>query len=146
MVPPRLPRPIAVGSEAATINVNGYQVTLTGPLVSLGTNSVGIGNAAGYSDLTIDDNSSNNGVLYLATPSPYFWGNLIIGSANAPTVNVTSDLAMGNTVANNPNDPVGEVALNGGTLQAGANFSALDRDLRRDDRRKTSRARYDHHR
>jgi autotransporter-associated beta strand protein len=122
-------REIAVGSEEATINLNGHKVTLTGELISLGTNSIGIGNAAGYSDLTIDDNSSNNGVLFLSTPSPDFWGNLIIGNTNAPTVNVSSDLAMGNTLANNAGLPVGQVELNGGTLQAGANFSATDRNL-----------------
>ena len=34
-------RPIAVGGETATINLNGYVTTLTGQLVSLGTDGVG---------------------------------------------------------------------------------------------------------
>ena len=38
-------RPIAVGGEAATINLNGQLATLTGQIVSLGVNGVGIGNA-----------------------------------------------------------------------------------------------------
>ena len=51
-------RPIAVGGEEAILNVNGYVVTLTGQIASLGTDGVGIGNATGESDLTIDDNSA----------------------------------------------------------------------------------------
>ena len=77
-------RPIAVDGEAATINLNGHSTTLTGQLVSLGTNGVGLGNATGVSDLTIDDNSANQGVLTLSTASPYFYGNIIIGNANSP--------------------------------------------------------------
>ena len=119
-------RPIAVDGEAATINLNGYITTL-GQIVSLGTNGVGIGNATGVSDLTIDDNSSNKGVLILSTASPYFFGNLIIGNTNAPTVRVMNDAALGNTTG--PAVSIGQVELNGGTLQAGASFAAPERNL-----------------
>jgi autotransporter-associated beta strand protein len=120
-------RPIAVDGESATINLNGYIVTLNGALYSLGTAGVGIGNATGFSDLTIDDNSSNQGVLILATPSPDFYGNIIIGNANAPTVRVMNDAALGATTGN-PN-AIGQIELNGGTLQAGASFNASERNL-----------------
>lgn len=122
-------RPIGVDSEAATINVNGYVVTLGGPLVSLGTNDVALGNATGESDLTIDDNSSNQGKLILSTASPYFFGNIIIGNTNAPTVEVMSDAALGATSLNGSvlavgSAALGQVELNGGTFQAGASFSS----------------------
>ena len=123
-------RAIAVGGEAATINLNGYVTSLTGGLYSLGTDGVGIGNATGFSDLTIDDNSANKGVLTLATASPNFYGNLIIGGANKPTVRVMSDAALGATAAGGaPAGEIGQVNLNGGTLQAGASFSASDRNI-----------------
>ena len=48
-------RPIAVGGEVANLNLNGYLVTLSGPIISLGQNSVGTGNQSGKSDLTIED-------------------------------------------------------------------------------------------
>ena len=122
-------RPIGIDSEAATINVNGYIVTLGGPLVSLGTNNVALGNATGESDLTIDDNGANEGKLILSTASPNFYGNIIIGNTNAPTVEVMSDAALGATSVNGTVLPVGsaelgEVELNGGTFQAGASFSS----------------------
>ena len=68
-------RPIGVDSEAATINVNGYIVSLGGPLVSLGTNGIALGNATGESDLTIDDLSAgNNGKLILQhAESVFLW-------------------------------------------------------------------------
>ena len=119
-------RPIAVGGEAATININGNIATL-GQIVSLGVNGVGIGNAAGISDLTIDDNANNKGVLILSTASPNFYGNIIIGNTNAPTVRVMNDAALGNTTG--PAALIGEVELNGGTLQAGASFAAPERNL-----------------
>jgi fibronectin-binding autotransporter adhesin len=120
-------RPIGVDSEAATINVNGYIVTLGGPLVSVGTDDVALGNANGESDLTIDDNSANEGKLILSTASPDFYGNIIIGNTNAPTVEVMSDAALGATLISNPNltaAELGQVELNGGTFQAGASFSS----------------------
>jgi fibronectin-binding autotransporter adhesin len=120
-------RPIGVDSEAATINVNGYIVTLGGPLVSVGTDDVALGNANGESDLTIDDNSANEGKLILSTASPDFYGNIIIGNTNAPTVEVMSDAALGATLTSNPNltaAELGQVELNGGTFQAGASFSS----------------------
>jgi autotransporter-associated beta strand protein len=120
-------RPIAVDSEAATINLNGYIVTLGGSLVSAGTNSVGLGNADGESALTIDDNSANLGKLILSTASPDFYGNIIIGNTNNPTVDVLSDAALGNTSL--PANEIGQVELNGGTLQTGASFSAPERDI-----------------
>jgi outer membrane autotransporter protein len=111
--------------------VNGYAVTLGGPLVSLGTNSIGLGNATGESDLTIDDLSGNTiqGKLTLSTASPYFYGNIIIGTTGTPTVEVMSDAALGATTLNGKALPVGSVALgevelNGGTFQAGAGFSS----------------------
>jgi autotransporter-associated beta strand protein len=124
-------RPIAVGGESATIDVNDNTVTLTGQLASLGTDGVGIGNAYGESDLTIDDLSSQDaGKLILSTPSPYFYGNIIIGNTGVPTVEVMSDAALGATSATAPSPIlIGEVELNGGTLQAGASFDASDRNL-----------------
>ncbi|WP_158817070.1 ParB-like protein [Methylocapsa sp. S129] len=123
-----LDRPIAVDGEAATINVNGYVVSLTGEIASLGTIGVGIGNATGYSDLTIDDlNSGTQGKLILSGSNPYFYGNLIIGATGTPTVEVMSDAALGNTTG--PAASIGEVELNGGTFQAGANITALERDF-----------------
>jgi autotransporter-associated beta strand protein len=120
-------RPIAVGGETATINLNGYVTTLTGQLVSLGTDGVGIGNATGVSDLTIDDNSANKGILILSTASPDFFGNIIIGGSHKPTVRVMDDAALGNTTG--PAVSIGQVELNGGTLQAGASFAAPERNL-----------------
>ncbi len=97
-------------------------------MVSLGTNGAfGIGNANGISDLTIDDNSFNQGLLILSTPSPLFDGNLIIGNTNAPTVRVMNDAALGNTTGSPA--LIGQVELNGGTLQAGASFAAPERNL-----------------
>jgi autotransporter-associated beta strand protein len=120
-------RPIAVDGEVATINLNGYIVTLTGQLVSLGSNGVGLGNATGVSDLTIDDTGSSKGVLILSTASPNFYGNLIIGSNKSPTVRVMNDAALGNT--SGVAASIGQVDLNGGTLQAGASFAAPERNL-----------------
>ena len=117
-------RPIAVAGEAATINVNGNTVTLNGQILSLGTNGTGIGNATGFSDLTIDDLSTpDNGKLILSTASPYFYGNIIIGNTGKPTVEVMSDAAMGNTTG--PSYAIGQIVLNGGTFQAGASFSSV---------------------
>ena len=48
------------------------------------SDGVGVGNATGLSDLTIDDNSNNKGVLILSTASPDFFGNLIIGNSQRP--------------------------------------------------------------
>jgi autotransporter-associated beta strand protein len=120
-------RSIAVGGEAATINVNGNVTTLTGQILSLGVNGVGIGNAAGISDLTIDDNANNKGVLVLSTASPNFFGNIIIGNVNAPTVQVMNDAALGNTTG--PAALIGQIDLNSGTLQAGASFNASERNI-----------------
>jgi len=121
-------RTIAVDGEVATINVNGYIATLTGQIVSLGTNGVGLGNATGMSDLTIDDTSaSQKGVLILSTASPNFYGNIIIGNSGAPTVRVMDDAALGNMTG--PAASISQVELNGGTLQAGASFAALERNI-----------------
>ena len=122
-------RPIAVDGEVATINLNGNTLNLTGPIVSLGTAGVGIGNATGVSDLTFDDLSAagNLGKVVLSTPSPLFYGNLIIGNAGVPTVEVMSDAAMGNTTGAAAS--IGAVELNGGTLQTGASFAAPERNL-----------------
>ncbi len=126
-------RPIAVDSEAATINVNGHFVSLGGPLVSAGTNDVALGNADGESALTIDDLSANGGktatagTLILSTPSPFFFGNIIIGNKGTPTVDVMNDAALGNTTL--PANEIGQIELNGGTLQTGASFSAPERNI-----------------
>jgi autotransporter-associated beta strand protein len=125
-----LSRTIAVGGEAATISINDYNVTLNGQLVSLGVGPGGtaIGNATGFSDLTIDDvSSAGKGVLTLSTASPDFFGNIIIGSSGTPTVKVMSDVALGNTTG--PAASIGQIELNGGTLQAGASFTALERNI-----------------
>ncbi len=64
----------------------------------LGTDDVALGNANGESDLTIDDNQRQcSGKLILSTPSPNFYGNIIIGNTSAPTVEVMSDAALGAT-------------------------------------------------
>jgi fibronectin-binding autotransporter adhesin len=126
-------RPIAVDSEAATINVNGNVAMLDGPLVSAGTNDVALGNADGESPLTIDDDSAGGGktntagTLILSTPSPFFYGDIIIGNNGTPTVEVMSDAALGNATL--PASEIGQVELNGGTLQTGASFSAPERDI-----------------
>lgn len=121
-------RPIAVDGEVATINVNNNTVSLTGQLISLGTNGVGIGNATGMSDLTIDDlSSAGTGKLTLSTASPYFYGNLIIGNSGTPTVTVMNDAALGNTTG--AAYMIGQINLNGGTLQAGASFAAPERNM-----------------
>ena len=122
-------RPIAVDGEAATINVNGYIVTLTGQLVSLGTDGVGLGNATGMSDLTIDDTQRpTRASLILSTASPNFYGNIIIGNSGAPTVRVMNDAALGNTTGCRRHRSA-QVELNGGTLQAGASFAAPERNI-----------------
>jgi fibronectin-binding autotransporter adhesin len=116
-------RPIVVDGEVATINVNGYVVTLGAPIVSLGTAGNGLGNATGISDLTIDDLSAgNNGKLILSTSSPNFFGNIIIGNTGAPIVEVMSDAALGAT--NLPANELGQIELNGGIFQAGANITS----------------------
>jgi autotransporter-associated beta strand protein len=116
-------RPIAVSGETATINLNGNHVTLSGPLASFGAGGIGVANTSGIADLTIDDNNSNSGVLTLTGNSPNFYGNLIIGGSNKPTLVVSSDAAMGNTTG--PAYEIGQVVLNGGTFKAGASFSSV---------------------
>ncbi|MGD0563653.1 MAG: ParB-like protein, partial [Roseiarcus sp.] len=126
-------RVIAVGNEAATVNVNGSYVELEGQLVTLGYDNLGLGETAGFPAFTIDDLSSGGGktatagTLVLSTPSPDFYGDVIIGDTGTPTVEVMSDAALGNTTG--PADEIGEVELNGGTLQTGASFSASERDI-----------------
>ena len=121
-------RPIAVGGEVATLNVNDYIVTLNGQLISLGVDGDGIGNATGFSDFTFDDlSSAGTGKVILSTASPYFYGNIIVGNAGTPIVDVMSDAALGNTTG--PADMIGQVELNGGTLQTGASFTATERNL-----------------
>jgi fibronectin-binding autotransporter adhesin len=122
-------RTIAVGGETATINLNGNITTFTGQIVSLGVGvgGIGVGNATGFSDLTIDDNTNNKGVLVLSTASPNFFGNIIIGNVNAPTVKVMNDAALGNTTG--PAATIGQIDLNSGTLQAGASFTATERNI-----------------
>ena len=76
-------RPIAVGNEAATIDVNGNTVTLNGPLITLGYDGVGLGVTSGFSPLTIDDLSSGAAAarwscrrqarIFMATLSSAMW-------------------------------------------------------------------------
>ena len=117
-------RPIAVGGETATINLNGYITTLTGTIISVGSNGTGIGAATGVSDLTIADTSSGSkGVLLVAPTSgsnANFYGNWIISSG---TLRATSDATLGNTTG--PSYEIGQIDLDGGTFQAGANFSSV---------------------
>ena len=116
-------RPIAVAGETATINPNGYYVTLSGTIVSLGTAGVGLSNATGESDLTVNDKSTSaNGAVILpgSANNSGFYGNWII---TAGTLNVSSDASLGNTTG--PSYQIGQIDLNGGTLQAGASFSSV---------------------
>ena len=119
-----LSRAIGVGGETATLDLNGNSVSLTGPLVSVGTGGVGIGNATGNSDFTINDSSgAANGVLTLAPSSggnPLFYGNTLI---TAGTLRVSSDASLGNVTG--PAYSIGQIDLNGGTLQAGASFNSV---------------------
>ncbi len=135
-------RPIAVGNEAATIDLNGNVVYLNGSLVTLGYDGLGLGETTGFPALTIDDLSTGGGktatagTLVLSTLSPYFYGDIIIGNTGAPTVEVMSDGALGNT-GNTSNGTgsdsnpltIGEIELNGGTLQTGASFTATERNI-----------------
>ena len=106
---------------------------LNGPLLTLGYDNLGIGETAGFPALTIDDLSSGGGstptagTLVLSTPSPYFYGDIIIGNVGTPTVDVMSDAALGATTGSGI--AIGEVELNGGTLQTGASFSASERNI-----------------
>jgi autotransporter-associated beta strand protein len=128
-------RPIAVGGQTATLDINGSVVDLNGPLITLGYDQTGL-NTAGFPNLTIDDLSSGGGAtstagkLVLATSSPYFYGDIIIGSTGKPTVEVMSDAALGNTsTISGSSLPIGQVELNGGTLQTGASFTASERNV-----------------
>ena len=116
-------RPIAVAGETATINPNGYYVTLSGTIVSLGTAGVGLSNATGESDLTVNDKSTSaNGAVILpgSANNSGFYGNWII---TAGTLNVSSDASLGNTTG--PSYQIGQIDLNGGTLRGGASFSSV---------------------
>ncbi|MDQ0390623.1 autotransporter outer membrane beta-barrel domain-containing protein [Labrys monachus] len=121
-------RPIGVGGEAATIDVNGYVVTLGGPIVSLGALGTGVGNQSGTSDITVDDNSAgSNGVLVLQGDNPDFYGNWIIGNNGTPTLRVMDDAALGATTG--PAALIGAIDLNGGILQTGADIDAPERNI-----------------
>jgi fibronectin-binding autotransporter adhesin len=138
-------RPIAVGSEAATIDVNGSTVDLDGPLVTLGDYGVGLGETTNISNLTIDDLSSGGGstptagTAILSTPSPYFYGDIIVGNTGTQTVQVDStaaqdwsDTALGSTTGlTTPSGQtvIGEVELNGGTLKTGTEIIAPERNI-----------------
>ena len=116
-------RPIAVDGETATINLNGYLATFSGTIISLGTNGSGLGNETGASDITVNDTSSGaKGVFILpgASNNANFYGNWVI---SAGTLNVSSDASLGNTTG--PSYEIGQINLNGGTLQAGASFTSV---------------------
>ena len=121
-------RPIAVDGEAATINVNDNIVTLNGSLVSLGANGVGLGNATGVA--RSDHRRPQLRRRRQADPvdgEPLLLRQHHHRQLGAPTVEVMSDAALGNTTG--PAASIGEVELNGGTLQAGASFAAPERNL-----------------
>jgi len=116
-------RPIAVDGEVATLNANGYVVTLTGQIVSVGSDGTGDGNTTGVSDFTINDTSTAaNGVVVIAPTTgsnSMFYGNWII---SAGTLSVASDAALGNTTL--AAAELGQIELNGGTFQTSGNFTS----------------------
>ncbi len=60
--------------------------------------------------------------------SPYFYGNIIIGNTGTPDLSKwMSDAALGATTG--PADMIGQVELNGGTFQVGANITAAERNF-----------------
>ena len=116
-------RPIGIDGEVANFNLNGNTITLTGEIYSMGAISEGLSNADGEAGITVEDTSSSaNGVLILAgsDSNPYFYGNWIISSG---TLQVSSDASLGNTTGSIYS--LGEIELNGGTLQAGASFTSV---------------------
>jgi fibronectin-binding autotransporter adhesin len=122
-------RAMAVGGETAIIDLDGYQVTWSGAIVSLGQNQDGLGNQSTESDLTIDDTSSSSdplGVFILpgSANNQYFYGSWIVESG---TLRVSSDASLGNTTGSA--EDIGEVELDGGTLQTAASFSASEREI-----------------
>ncbi len=128
-------RPISISGEVATLDVHTNTVTLSntnnissGQLYSTGALSSGISNAAGESDITVDDSTGGTtGKLVLGTgANPNFFGNWIIGNTGAPTLEVFNDASLGATAcpATAPSCQLGQIELNGGTLQAGASFTA----------------------
>jgi autotransporter-associated beta strand protein len=113
-------RPIAVDGEVATLApASGTTLTLTGQIVSLGSAGVGLGNATGESDLSIN----GAGTVVLAPTSGSnsgFFGNLIVSGG---TLEVSSDAAMGNTTG--PAVSIGALDLDGGTFKPLASFSSV---------------------
>ena len=116
-------RPIAVDGEIATLNPNGNIVTLTGQIVSLGSDGTGIGNTTGVSDFTVNDTSSGAKGVVVIAPSTgsnsQFYGswNIVAG-----TLRVSSDAALGNTTL--PTADLGQIELNGGIFQTAGSFSS----------------------
>ncbi len=106
-------RNIAIGNEAATIDMNGNAVTLTGQLASFGLGE------AGVAPLSINDNKGT-GSLTLSTSSPLFHGNIVLTSG---TLLVGSDGAMGAT--SGPAYQIGQIDLDGGTFKPTASFSSV---------------------
>ena len=123
-------RPIAVGGEAATINVNGNIVTLDGPLVSLGMTTSALGNADGDSDLTIDDLSANERPPD-ADPvdaKPVFLRQHHHRQRRHADRRGDERRRARQYDGSDP-DWIGTIELNGGTLQTGASFSASERNI-----------------
>jgi autotransporter-associated beta strand protein len=116
-------RPIAVDGEIATLNPDGYLVTLTGQIVSVGSDGTGIGNTTGVSDFTVNDTSTGaKGVVTIAPATgsnSLFYGNWII---TAGTLSVASDAALGNTTLAAAD--LGQIELNGGTFQTSGSFAS----------------------
>lgn len=107
-------RDIAVGQEAATIDMNGNNVTLNGQLASF---SLG---ESGVAPLSINDNKGT-GSLTLTANSPLFHGNIVLTSG---TLLVSSDAQLGATTG--PAYEIGELDLDGGTFKpTGGSFSSV---------------------
>ena len=116
-------RAIVLESETANINLNNFTLTLASPLYSAGALSDGLSNAANETPITVEDTSTGGGgvlVLSATSNNSNFYGNWIITSG---TLKVSSDASLGNTTGSP--ELIGQIDLNGGTLQAGASFTSV---------------------
>lgn len=118
-----LSRPIVLDGETASIDLNGYNLTLNSPLYSAGALGIGLSSAYTETPFQVEDTSKNGtGVLTLSASvnNANYYGNWVITSG---TLNVSSDASLGYTGTNQVLQ--GQVELNGGTLQAGASFTSV---------------------
>ena len=114
-------RAIGVNGETAVLDPNGYIVTLSGSIVSVGSNGVGLGSATGESDLSINDSSSGaKGVVIVTGNNAGFYGNWVV---SAGTLRISSDAALGNTTG--ASYTIGQIDLDGGIFQAGGSFTSV---------------------